>query len=405
MAVAPAYISDLVKKDDHDRFLTAVLAPPAVRGGVMALYAFNAEVAKVRESVSETLIGRMKLQWWRDVIAAVYDGGKVPQGNPVVDALAETIRTYGLSRVHFERLLEARERDMSDESPQDVAALESYAEGTSAALTWLVLEVLGVRDDASMRAGRHVGIAWALTGLLRAVLFHARVNRFLLPQDLMAAEQLTGHDLHERRNAAKVAAGHPRGWLSEGPGATPVRRLRSAPCTAAAGGGPADAQRLARALLTAIQARADFQEAVDHGVGLLRYDHLHRMAGGHNLTDLPVGAEAAQGDGIGEVPRRQDEQRRELHRGGRVGGVEIQHRLLHGLDDVVGRLLFAALALAELRRVVRTMHALGEEFAQGIGVGVVIDRLQLGGFRFGAAHAGIQQHQAAEEIRVLEREV
>jgi NADH dehydrogenase [ubiquinone] 1 alpha subcomplex assembly factor 6 len=205
MTVAPAYISDLVKKDDHDRFLTAVLAPPDVRDGVMALYAFNAEVAKVRESVTETMIGRMKLQWWRDVIAAVYDGGKVPQGNPVVDALAGTIKTYNLTRAHFERLLDARERDMSDDSPQDVAMLENYAEGTSVALTWLALEVLGARDDASMSAGRHVGMAWALTGMLRAVLFHARVNRFLLPQDLMAAEDLSGHDLQERRNAAKIA--------------------------------------------------------------------------------------------------------------------------------------------------------------------------------------------------------
>ena len=195
MSATPTYISDLVTKDDHDRFLTAVLAPPAQRDGVMALYAFNVEVAKVRESVSENLIGRMKLQWWRDVVAAVYDGGTVPQGNPVVEALADTIRTYSLSRSYFEALLEARERDMSDESPEDVEALERYAEGTSASLTHLVLEVLGVRDEVSMTAGRHVGIAWALTGLLRAVLFHSRANRFLLPQDLMAAENLTGHDL------------------------------------------------------------------------------------------------------------------------------------------------------------------------------------------------------------------
>ncbi len=199
------YISELVKRDDHDRFLTAVFAPEGPRDGVMALYAFNAEVAKVRESVSENMIGQMKLQWWRDVIAAVYDGGTVPQGNPVVQALAETIATYGLSRVHFEALLEARARDMADDSPQDAMELEAYAEGTSARLTLLVLEVLGAREAASMAAGNHVGIAWALTGLLRAVLFHARTNRFLLPQDLMAAENLTSHDLQEQRNAAKIA--------------------------------------------------------------------------------------------------------------------------------------------------------------------------------------------------------
>ena len=199
------YISSLIAKDDHDRFLTAMFAPPATRGGVMALYAFNAEVARLRESVSENLIGQIKLQWWCDVIASIYDGGTVPQGNPVVEAVADTIKAYGLSRGHFETLLEARARDMADESPSDVEALERYAEGTSASLTALVLEVLGARDAASMAAGRHVGTVWALTGILRAVLFHARANRFLLPQDLLAAENLTGHDLQERGNAARIA--------------------------------------------------------------------------------------------------------------------------------------------------------------------------------------------------------
>jgi len=205
MSETAEYISRIVARDDHDRFLTAMFAPLPVRGGVMALYAFNAEVAKVRESVSETMIGQMKLQWWRDVIAAIYEGGAVPKGNPVVEALAATIKAQGLSRAHFEALLDARARDMSDESPPDVTALESYAEGTSASLTALVLEVLGAADEASRAAGRHVGIAWALTGLLRAVLFHARANRFLLPQDLLTAENLTAHDLQESRNAAKIA--------------------------------------------------------------------------------------------------------------------------------------------------------------------------------------------------------
>jgi phytoene synthase len=199
------YLSELVKRDDRDRYLTAVLAPAPAREGLMALLAFNAEVAKVRESVTETLIGRMKLQWWRDVIAAVYEDGKVPQGNPVVQAVERTIRDFGLSRGHFDRLLDSREADMGDEAPTDVEALETYAEGTSARLTALMLEVLGARDEASQAAGRHVGIAWALTGILRAVLFHARANRFLLPADLMAEASLTAHDVQEKRNAAKVA--------------------------------------------------------------------------------------------------------------------------------------------------------------------------------------------------------
>lgn len=199
------YLSEHVEKDDRDRYLTAVLAPEPARGGLMALLAFNIEVARVRESVSETLIGRMKLQWWRDVIAGIYENGKVPQGNPVVQALEQVIRDFSLSRAHFDRLLEAREADMADEAPTDVEALEAYAEGTSASLTALMLEVLGAGDTASQTAGRHVGIAWALTGMLRAVLFHARANRFLLPADLMTEANLTAHDVQEKRNAARIA--------------------------------------------------------------------------------------------------------------------------------------------------------------------------------------------------------
>ncbi len=205
MPQAGHYVAELVRDEDYDRFLTAVLAPKAARDSLLALYAFNVEVARVRESVSESLIGQMKLQWWRDVVAAVFEGKPTPKGNPVVDAIAATITAHNLSRSHFEALLDARAQDMTDETPPDLEALEIYADGTSASLTLLALEVLGARDDASKQAGRHVGIAWALTGMLRAVLFHARANRFLLPQDLMAAASLTSHDLHERRNATKIS--------------------------------------------------------------------------------------------------------------------------------------------------------------------------------------------------------
>lgn len=200
-----SFIADQVRRDDHDRYLCALFAPAAVREDLFALYAFNIEVAKVRESVTEQLIGRMKLQWWRDLIAAIYDGGTVPKGNPVVEALAQIIPRHKLARADFETLLETRERDVGDDEFADVADLESYADGTSARLTSLSLQILGATDEGSRAAGRHVGIAWSLTGLMRAVLFHARANRVPLPQDLLAEADLTPHAVQERRNAARLA--------------------------------------------------------------------------------------------------------------------------------------------------------------------------------------------------------
>jgi phytoene synthase len=129
----------------------------------------------------------------------------VPKGNPVVEALAQIIPRYALDRAHFDTLLETRERDVGDDAFADVADLESYADGTSARLTALALQILGAADEGSRVAGCHVGIAWSLTGLMRAVLFQARANRVPLPQDLLADADLTPHAVQERRNAARLA--------------------------------------------------------------------------------------------------------------------------------------------------------------------------------------------------------
>ena len=200
-----AYLADQLRHDDRDHYLLTMFAPVAARDSLQTLYVFNAEVAKIRESVTETMIGRMKLQWWRDVLATIFSGGKPPQGNPLVESLAALISTHKLSRQAFDDLLTARERDLDEEPPQDALDLERYAEGTAAPLNVLALEILGVTDDVTRNAARHVGIAWALTGILRAVLYHARVNRFLLPNDLLSAQSLTAYDVSEKRNAEKVA--------------------------------------------------------------------------------------------------------------------------------------------------------------------------------------------------------
>lgn len=178
-----SYCADQVRRHDPDRFITALFAPPDAREDLLALYAFNLEIAKTREIVSEPLIGRIRLQWWRETIEGIYAGDA--RHHQVVQPLASAIKRTGLSSTLFERLIDARERDFDDAPPESLTALEAYAEGTSSALLILALEVLGVRDDAAMRAARGVGIGWAFIGLLRAVPFHAARRRIYLPQDVM----------------------------------------------------------------------------------------------------------------------------------------------------------------------------------------------------------------------------
>jgi NADH dehydrogenase [ubiquinone] 1 alpha subcomplex assembly factor 6 len=213
----PWPIAALVRRHDRDRYQTALFAPARCRDALFALYAFNYEIARVCERVSEPMLGHIRLQWWREVVAEAYAGGPVRR-HDVVEALAVAIRGSDLSRRHLERLIDTRERDLDDRPPASLAALEDYAEGSSAPLLWLALEILGVEDGEARAAACEVGIAYALAGLLRAAPFLARQGRPLIPADIAARHALDERDYLALRappalraaaaEIAAVASGH-----------------------------------------------------------------------------------------------------------------------------------------------------------------------------------------------------
>ena len=178
-------VGALLRHHDRDRYQTALFAPAARREALFALYAFNHEIARVRESVTTPMLGQIRLQWWREVVAASYAGDPA-RHHEVAEPLTAAIREYRLTRVHLDRLIDARERDLDDMPPPTLAALEDYAEASSAGLVRLALEILGVRTAGTEAAARDIGIAYALAGLLRATGFHVRAGRSYIPRDIAA---------------------------------------------------------------------------------------------------------------------------------------------------------------------------------------------------------------------------
>jgi NADH dehydrogenase [ubiquinone] 1 alpha subcomplex assembly factor 6 len=198
-------VATMVQRHDRDRFQTVLFAPAAHREALFALYAFNYEIARVRETVTQPMLGQIRLQWWRENIAAAFEGGLVRR-QPVVERLSAVIRELPLTRDHFERMIDARETDLEDEPPASLAALENYAEASSSRLIYLALEALGVRDPVAREAGFHVGIAYALTGLLRAMPFQARAGRCLIPTEVAAQTGLAEEDYRALRGTEALRA-------------------------------------------------------------------------------------------------------------------------------------------------------------------------------------------------------
>jgi NADH dehydrogenase [ubiquinone] 1 alpha subcomplex assembly factor 6 len=198
-------LAALLRRHDRDRFQTALFAPAERREALLALYAFNYEIARVRESVTEAMLGQIRLQWWREVVAAAF-AGEPPRHHLVAVPLTDAIRGCGLTRAHFDRLIDTRERDLVDGPPADLAALEDYAEGTSSPLAQLALEVLGVRRPDAYETARRVGIGYALAGLLRAMPFHAHAGRTLIPEEIVARVGLDLRDYSAQRDTSALRA-------------------------------------------------------------------------------------------------------------------------------------------------------------------------------------------------------
>lgn len=193
----------LVERHDRDRYLSCLFAPEAEREQLFALYAFNQEVAKTAEVVSEPMLGHIRLQWWREALEGIYAG--TPRQHEVVQPLARAIAAKQLPRALLEAVIDARESDLEEAPPADLAALAVYAEGTSTALLRLALTILGAEDSASRAAAEQLGPAWAYLGLLRALPLHAHQKRSYLPADLCAAAGVDLQEVFELRSSPALS--------------------------------------------------------------------------------------------------------------------------------------------------------------------------------------------------------
>jgi NADH dehydrogenase [ubiquinone] 1 alpha subcomplex assembly factor 6 len=193
---ALSYCAEEVRRYDNDRFLCTLFAPSAEREALWSIYAFNLELARIRESVSQPMLGHMRLRWWTDTLDAVCE--RRPPNHPVALALGETMERFPVDRRHLDRIVAARATDLEDSAPATFGALIDYAEGTSAAVSAAALDILAATGDETREAAREVGIAWTLVGLMRAVPFHARARRIYLPADMNRKAGLDAFELFER---------------------------------------------------------------------------------------------------------------------------------------------------------------------------------------------------------------
>jgi phytoene synthase len=178
-----AHCAALVREADRDRYLATLFAPAAHRNALLALYAFNVEISRVRDSAREPMPGEIRLQWWREALSGERAGEAA--ANPVAAALRETLTRYRVGGDRLIGLIDAHAFDLYDEPMPTVTDLEIYGIKTQSALLAVAAEVLGGEGPAVELLTLDAGVAFAITSVLQNLGRQASRHQLYLPLDLL----------------------------------------------------------------------------------------------------------------------------------------------------------------------------------------------------------------------------
>jgi phytoene synthase len=190
---APAFCADLVRSHDFARYAATIFVPADVRRALLALYAFNVEIARVRDQVSQALPGEIRLHWWTDMLAGHAHGSA--EGNPVAAELMQVIRVGELPVETLSRLIEEHQFDLYNDPMPTMAALEGYLNDTSSALFALAARIAGGPPSPEVdHLAQHAGLAQGLVRVIATLAYDASRRQLFLPQQVLAQH---GSDLEE----------------------------------------------------------------------------------------------------------------------------------------------------------------------------------------------------------------
>ncbi|MBP7252364.1 MAG: squalene/phytoene synthase family protein [Alphaproteobacteria bacterium] len=193
------FLAELRSKD-YERFLICLFTPLACRDDIAALFLFNAELAQIRDQVTEPLLGQIRLQWWREALDKLGTPEQPPHA--LLDRLTHW-QQRGISLAPLRTLLDARATDLLAEPFPSLAAYDAYRHDTSAPLGTGVAAILGHPTNAALFA--EIMTNYATIGLLRALPHWLHHRQMPLPPEVIAQYTINAGALTELKPQSGLA--------------------------------------------------------------------------------------------------------------------------------------------------------------------------------------------------------
>jgi len=201
---AASFCADLARNHDFVRYASTLFVPPAERRAMLALYAFNVEITRIRDQVTQPLPGEVRMQWWTDLLAGTARGGE--EGNPVAAELLLALRTYGLPAEPLSRLIDEHEFDLYNDPMPTLAALEGYVHETASALFALAARLLSPPSAEIDHLARHAGFALGFVQVIASLPADAARRQLFLPLQFLQEHGSTPEEVFAGKETPKVRA-------------------------------------------------------------------------------------------------------------------------------------------------------------------------------------------------------
>jgi 15-cis-phytoene synthase len=203
-ADAAAFCADLVRRHDFARYVSTLFVPAIERRALLALYAFNVEIVRVRDQVSQPLPGEIRLQWWTDMLSGDAHGSA--EGNPVAAELLIAIRDFNLPVEALSLLVEEHQFDLYNDPMPTVTGLEGYLAATCSVLFRLAAQIVVPPSVEIEHLARHAGLAQGIVQVIANLPRDAAHRQLFLPQQLLESHGSGMEEVFAGRETPKLRA-------------------------------------------------------------------------------------------------------------------------------------------------------------------------------------------------------
>jgi len=156
------YCLNSVKATDHNSYLSTLLTPQPIIRSAFAIKAFNIELMSIGKSKYDARLSEIKVQFWKDQLEKIFkisksDDEKAYLQEPISNELLHMVKSHGLSKPWFNRLIESRKKFISTEQFQTLDELEKYGDGQIASIYYILLDCLAIKNVDCDHVASHLG--------------------------------------------------------------------------------------------------------------------------------------------------------------------------------------------------------------------------------------------------------